>query len=172
MSRRTRARTLDDADDIASVIHHRVERATARSAGSGRARKIPRFIAGLIPEAGGLMTADMRHALDERRDLIETRAEATLDAALGGDESWVRALGPIPQGARALRAWRQNTRIIAAYRDRYGITSPTPLGADADRVAQRIDAGPAQAALRVLTSTSGFSQAQPTGHSTRRWLGL
>lgn len=70
LPRLIQARALDDADDIASVIHHRLERATARPAGSGRTRKPARLIAGLIPEAGGLMLADMRQAPDERRDVI------------------------------------------------------------------------------------------------------
>jgi hypothetical protein len=36
------ARGFGDADDIASVLHYRVARATARPAGSGRTRKAPR----------------------------------------------------------------------------------------------------------------------------------
>jgi len=68
------ARSLDDADDIASVLHTRVARATARPAGSGRTRKRPMLIVGLIPHAGGQMTDDVRQALDERRELIEARA--------------------------------------------------------------------------------------------------
>jgi hypothetical protein len=56
--------------------------ATARPAGSGRTRKAPRLIAGLIPEATGPMSAEMRKALTERRDLIEQRAEAVLDQAV------------------------------------------------------------------------------------------
>jgi len=75
------ARGFTDADDIASVLHYRVARTTARPAGSGRTRKTPRLIAGLIPSADGPMTDDMRQALDERRELIETRAEVLLDTA-------------------------------------------------------------------------------------------
>lgn len=41
------ARGFEDADNIASVLHHRVARATARPAGSGRTRKSSRLIAGL-----------------------------------------------------------------------------------------------------------------------------
>ncbi|WP_206609365.1 MULTISPECIES: hypothetical protein [Dermacoccus] len=37
-------RSLDEADDIASVLHTRVARITIRSAGSGRTRKPPRLI--------------------------------------------------------------------------------------------------------------------------------
>ena len=81
------ARSLDDADDIASVIHARLARATARPAGSGRTRKSPRLIAGLIPDAGGPMADEMRQALDERRALIEQRADTVLHGALADKES-------------------------------------------------------------------------------------
>src|SRR5699024_9621989 len=64
-----------------AVIHYRVARATARPAGSGRARKAPRLIAGLLPHAGGVHDAEMRAALDEREALIEARADAVLDGS-------------------------------------------------------------------------------------------
>src|SRR5699024_1889445 len=82
LPRLVQARGFTDADDIAAVLHHRVAQATARPAGSGRTRKTPRLIAGLIPEATGAMSPDMRQALTERRDLIEARAAAILDQAL------------------------------------------------------------------------------------------
>ncbi|MBD4426399.1 TrwC relaxase, partial [Xanthomonas citri pv. citri] len=94
------ARGFTDADDIASVLHYRVARATARPAGSGRTRKTPRMIAGLIPSADGPMTGDMRQALDERRELIETRAEAVLDTACDAGEAWTRPLGEPPREPR------------------------------------------------------------------------
>ena len=96
LPRLIRARGFADADDIASVIHHRVANATARPASSGRNRQRPRLIAGLVPEAAGPMNPDMQQALTERRRLIETRAEAVLDTALHTHEPWVAALGPIP----------------------------------------------------------------------------
>nr|WP_255719135.1 MobF family relaxase [Corynebacterium sp. ACRQL] len=76
------ARGFANADDIASVIHHRLAHATTRPAGSGCTRQAPRLIAGLIPEATGPMTPDMHQALTERRHLSETRAEAVLGTAL------------------------------------------------------------------------------------------
>lgn len=100
--RLVRVRRLDDADDVAAVLHHRVATATTRPAGSGRNRKAPRLIAGLIPEATGTMTADMRQALDERRDLIEACADAVLDRALDGKDPWTAELGPPPTDARKL----------------------------------------------------------------------
>ena len=142
------ARGLDDAEDIASVIHSRVARATARPAGSGRARKPPRLIVGLIPDARGPMSAEMRQALDERRDLIEQRADAVLHSALTDKEPWAAKLGTAPQDRKQRAAWRRAARTVAAYRDRYQITDDrNPLGPDPDSTSQKIDAARARGAL-------------------------
>ncbi len=148
------ARGFADADDIASVLHYRVARATARPAGSGRTRKTPRLIAGLVPSADGPMAGDLRQALDERRELIETRAEAVLDAARDADEPWTRPLGDLPRDPRKTAAWRRYARTVAAYRDRYGITDDTPLGPTPENAAQKIDRARAEAALRQLSNRS------------------
>lgn len=153
LPRLVRARGFSDADDIAFVLHYRVTCATARPAGSGRARKTPRLIAGLVPEATGTMSAELRQALTERRDLIETRADALLDTALTENEGWTKALGTPPKDAKAAATWRRHARTVAAYRDRYGITDATPLGAPAETDAQKIDQERAAAAIRAITQT-------------------
>lgn len=150
--RLVRARGFDDADDIASVLHHRVARATARPAGLGRARKAPRLIAGLIPEAQGSVAPDMRQALDERRELIEARADAVLDTALVAGEVWTKPLGAPPRDQRKVAAWRWQGRVIAAYRDRYDISDDTLLGPPPETTIQKIDWARAGAALRSLTT--------------------
>lgn len=142
------ARSLDDADDIASVLHARVARATARPAGSGRTRKAPRLIVGLIPHAGGQMADDMRRALDERRELIEARTDAVLRGYLTDEEPWTADLGAAPRGDKQKAAWWRAARTVAAYRDRYGITDDrTPLGPTPESTSQKIDAIRARAAL-------------------------
>ena len=151
LPRLIKVRGFADADDIASVIHHRLARAAERPAGSGRTRQAPRLIAGLIPEAGGPMTPDMQQAMTERRHLIETRAEAVLDTALHTHEPWVTALGPIPASGRDRQQWRRRAVVVAAYRDRYQITDPAPLGAQPNGTAQKIDCARAETALRTLT---------------------
>jgi hypothetical protein len=168
------ARRFEDADDVAAVLHYRVTRATQRPAGSGRNRQAPRLIVGLIPEATGAMTADMRQALTERRELIEQRATALLDTALADAEPWTRALGAVPKNKRAAAAWRQAARTIAAYRDRHQITDPAPLGARAATEAQKLDAARANAALtraRQLANPSA-RQPEPARHEPARPLGL
>lgn len=161
LPRLVRARGFADADDIAAVLHHRVANATARPAGSGRARKAPRLIVGLIPEATGTMTTDMRQALTERRDLIETRADAILDQALNDGENWTTALGTTPKDERAAATWRRQARTVAAYRDRYGITATTALGAPPESTAQKIDAARAKTSLDRARDLSQGHETTP-----------
>ena len=169
LPRLIKARGFADADDIASVIHHRVANATARPAGSGRTRQVPRLIAGLIPEAGGPMNPDMQRALAERRHLIETRAEAILDTALHTHEPWATELGPIPASGRERQQWRRRAVVVAAYRDRYQITDTTPLGAQPEGTAQKIDRARADTALRTLTRpTIHDERRRPANQATRR----
>lgn len=168
LPRLIKARGFADADDIVSVIHHRLANATARPAGSGRTRQAPRLIAGLIPEATGSMTYDMQRALTERRHLIETRAEAVLDTALHTHELWVTALGPIPASERERQQWRRRALVVAAYRDRYQITDPDPLGTQPEGTAQKIDRARAETALRTLTlPTSENERRRPAVQATR-----
>ena len=169
LPRLIKARGFTDAGDIASVIHHRLANATTRPAGSGRTRQAPRLIAGLIPEATGPMTSDMQQALTERRRLIETRAEAVLDTALHTQEPWVTALGPIPASGRERQQWRRRALVVAAYRDRYQITDPAPLGAQAEGTVQKIDRARAETALRTLTRpTIEDERRRPTTQATRQ----
>lgn len=171
LPRLVRARGFADADDIAAVLHHRVANATARPAGSGRARKAPRLIVGLIPEATGTMTTDMRQALTERRDLIETRADAILDQALNNGENWTTALGTTPKDERAAATWRRQARTVAAYRDRYGITATTALGAPPESTAQKIDAARAKTSLDRTRDLSQGHETTPDRPARREAAG-
>jgi len=141
------ARGLGDADDIAAVLHYRVERATARPAGSGRTRKPTRLVAGLIPQAQRVIDAEMRAALEEREALMEARADATLDRAFSERAPWTKALGTPLADRRRAAAWRKSARVVAAYRDRYRITDDAPIGAPPESAAQKIDAARARSAL-------------------------
>ena len=114
------------------------------------------------------MTPDMQQALTERRNLIETRAEAVLDTALHTHEPWVTALGPIPADGRERQQWRRRAVVVAAYRDRYQITDPTPLGTQPESTAQKIDRARADATLRTLTHpTIENERRRPAVHVAR-----
>ena len=100
------------------------------------------------------MSGEFRQALTERRDLIESRTEALLDAALAEGDGWTKSLGSPPKDAKVAATWRRHARTVAAYRDRYGINDSTPLGAPAEDDLQMIDQARAAAALRAITQAS------------------
>lgn len=147
LTRVVAVRGLDDASDIAAILHSRIESIAAHGSGAGRSRKMPRLVVGLLPVPMGPMRADLRRALLERSDLIEARASAALNAALLAGEAWTRALGPVPRGS-AFATWRQYGCTVAAYRDRYGIIAASTLGPVPQSVAQQRDCTRARAALK------------------------
>ena len=105
----------------------------------------------------------MLQALTERRELIETRADAILDTARQTGEPWTQPLGDPPSGDREQARWRRDARTIAAYRDRYQISDDTPLGPAPQSAAQKIDRARAAAAIRRVaadTPQTGDSVAQ------------
>ncbi|TRW47513.1 AAA family ATPase [Georgenia yuyongxinii] len=152
-------RSLLDADDVTAVLSFRVARAAAEPNGSG----VPDLIAGLIPVARGAVPADVRAALDERRDLIEARARALADTAVRQRAAWVLRIGEPPLGGSDRRRWLHDLAVIAAYRDRYGITSRDPLGPSGATLAQRRDADFAASALRSARAVSGVGTPGSTG---------
>lgn len=155
------SRSLHDAEDVAAVLHARLSAVTSRPAGAGRARRAPRLIAGLIPEAAGPMDAQMRRALDERRQLIEDRAQTLARAALAEHRAWIGHLGQPPARPAPRARWWQAAATIAAYRDRYEVTADTPLGPAPDAAAQRLDAARARAALERARTLADTAERDP-----------
>ena len=141
------SRGLADAYDIGAVLISRLHHATARPKRIGRRRVEPDLVVGLIPAVSGPMPPEHHQALDERRELMESRATALAERAIKDREPWVATISP-PQGAGALLAWRDQIRIVAAYRDRYEVTGAHPLGAVPESNTQRVDRERAAAAFR------------------------
>lgn len=148
---------LDDAIDIAAVLSHRIDKLAAAMPRGCQVR--PRLIAGLIPEPLGAMSADHRQAIDERKELVESRARALAEAALAAHEPWARRLGPRPSDAGNGQAWLDAATTVAAYRDRYKITSDLPVGGDAKNDAQRAERQRALAALRASGSVEATERS-------------
>jgi conjugative relaxase-like TrwC/TraI family protein len=163
-------RSLDSAVDVAAVLQHRVE-TVAKQPPGGRRRKTPALIAGLIPEAQGDMTSEMRIALQERRDLIETRAYELAERAVTERAQWLRKLGQSPADTRERRRWLQHVATVAAYRDRYGITADSMLGPQPQNETQRNDANRARAAAERASQTARSASPQTT-RSASRTIGL
>ncbi len=101
---------------------------TAVTAGQPR---VPRhFIAGVVAHSeNGITDPSMRRALSERAQLIEARADTVLDLAIENHARWLADMPPAPPpGDPAQAAWRQTARQVAAYRDRWKVTTTTAMG--------------------------------------------
>ncbi|MFH5824703.1 MobF family relaxase [Georgenia sp. AZ-5] len=144
-------RNLIDAEDVTAVLSFRVAKAAAMPIGN----RAPDLIAGLIPEARRQLPDDVRAALDERRDLIEARARATAATAVRQRAAWLQRIGEQPLGGGDRQRWLRHVTTVAAYRERYGITSRSPLGPEAESLDQRHDAKLAAAALRSARTIAG-----------------
>lgn len=153
---------FEDAQDAAAVLHERLERVVAQPSSGNSRGSGHRLIAGLIPTAMGEMDSEMRRALDERAHLIEERASALVDSAVASGERWITSLGPIPVDTARVGAWRHQARIVAAYRDRYGVFEDDALGAPARSPNQRMDAAAAAVARdRAIWLSRADAPAQP-----------
>lgn len=148
---------LDDADDVAAILLYRVEKVASSAPRGCRLR--PRLIAGLVPEPLGAMSAEDRQAIDERMELIESRARALAADAVAGRQAWVRRLGPRSSDAGNGEAWLDAATTVAAYRDRYKVTSDLPVGGGVKHDAQRADRQRALAALRAARSAGASERA-------------
>lgn len=112
------ARSLADAQDIASVLHGRVDR-WVEAAGSKRLAATD-LIVGLVPRANGVADEDMARALRERDEAMERRATTLAEQAVERNDAWVRRLGAPPVDPATRAAWIREVRVVAAYRDRWG----------------------------------------------------
>jgi hypothetical protein len=145
---------LDDAEDVAAVLRYRLEKMAASPPRGCRLR--PRLIAGLIPEPLGLMSDDDRQAIAERKQLIEARTRALVEKAVHTGEPWVRRLSaPSAATGTQRELWLEAATVVAAYRDRYRITSDLPVGGGATTDAQRADR---QRALRALRRAAHMAE--------------
>ncbi|MGO9878781.1 MAG: MobF family relaxase [Acidimicrobiales bacterium] len=120
-------RSLDDAEDPASVMHARVQ-AWAQTAGLKR-RTSTGFVAGIIPRAVGVTDPDMVRALDERAVAMQNRVRELAVRVLEHREPWVLRLGTPPVDRARRERWLEAVSTVAAYRERWNIDDGRrPLG--------------------------------------------
>jgi len=129
MPKLVQVRTFAGSEDVASVLHRRVDR-WAASAGSRR-RASENLIAGLVPRTLGITDPDMAKALAERENAMEQRARILAEEAVASGASWTRQLGSRPSNPAAAEHWIRSVVTVAAYRERWGISAAEPLGAEA-----------------------------------------
>jgi conjugative relaxase-like TrwC/TraI family protein len=154
-------RSLADAEDVAAVLHGRVDRWTRAT--SSRRRAADNLIAGLIPRAEGVSDPDMAQALAERDQAMESHARTLAEQAVEGRHPWVQRLGTPPSEPTRRERWMREVSTVAAYRDRWHITSQRAIGTDAkpESIEERSQRQRAQAAIEraVAISTTEAERA-------------
>jgi len=100
------------------------------------------------------MDDQMQRALAEREQLITQRAQELAREAAEDSDSWAASLAQVITDPRGTAIQLRLLAVVAAYRDRYGITSRSPLGSIPGTDAQRIDYERAQTALATLRTTT------------------
>jgi hypothetical protein len=156
--RLVQARTLSDAEDVASVLHGRVSRwiqasrPVAANAGG--------LIAGLVPRAGHVPDPDMDRALQERERSMLERARTLTDEAISTGAAWLGSLGPIPTEAGLRSRWLREASTVSAYRDRWNVGHDLrPLGPQAtsfEQLDQRRRAWAAITRAQTLSRCGGL----------------
>ena len=126
------AGNLDEVDDLGSLLRYRIQKLTSTYPPS--ARRVAGLIAGVVPRATGITDPEMQRALEERERLMVKRLNALTTAALEPPVPWTAGLDVLDAEALIVAV-----RAVAAYRDRWSITSSSPLGPLPADDAQRID---------------------------------
>ena len=156
-----RAGGLTDADDLGSLIRYRIQKITASYQPS--TQRTTSLIAGLIPRATGITDPEMQQALTEREHLMHERVAALTEQLLDHPAPWMTILADAPADTRTAAV-----RAVAAYRDRWNITSSSPLGAIPSDDAQRIDYERTRAALDAATASAEEPASTPMSRRTGR----
>ncbi len=128
----------------------------------------PALAAGLIVDAtAGLTDPEMVGAIRKRLELIEQRADTLAVEAINAPHPWMNAIpGSIPHDRRMAVV-----RILAAYRERWNITDPTPLGHQPDKFAhsaQHADHRRLSEMLRGIAADSKVRVAPDLDQSARQ----
>ena len=122
-----RARTVVNADDVAAVLHSRVDSWLGHV--PKRAERTKDLVAGLFPRARGLANSDMVSGLNERDTAIETRAINLAVHAIKDRDAWTRELRRPPRNPAHRTDWLGAAASVAAYREYWSIgADPRPLG--------------------------------------------
>jgi hypothetical protein len=112
-------RSFEDADDVASVLHYRIDRyVTGVGYPSPPASQL---VVGLFPPPRGITDSDIVLALDNRADAIERRALELAMIAIERGDPWVQDFGDAPETGQLYEQWTLEVATGAAYFDRWSI---------------------------------------------------
>ena len=122
-------RSFDGAEDVASVLHHRVDRyVTGVGYPSPPASEL---VAGIFPRPSRIIDRDIVLALNERADAIERRAHELAMIAIERGDAWVREFGEMPLTDKFHEQWVKEIATGAAYFDHWKIDNPDSFLAEA-----------------------------------------
>jgi hypothetical protein len=122
-------RSFDDAEDVASVLHYRIDRYMI---GVGYpALSTSELVAGLFARPTGFTDPDILLALNDRADAIEQRARELATIAIERGDAWVSDFGDAPDTDELNERWALEVAAGAAYLDRWGIDNPDTILDDA-----------------------------------------
>jgi hypothetical protein len=122
-------RRFEDADDVANVLHYRIDRyVTGVGYPSPAASEL---VAGVFPRPTRITDPDIVLALNDRADAIEQRARELATIAIERGETWVQAFGDTPPTGELYERWVLEVATGAAYFDRWGIDNPDTILDDA-----------------------------------------
>jgi hypothetical protein len=157
------ARGFEGTDDVASVLHARVERWAA--AAGRRPEAWAGFVVGLVPRALGVSDPDLARALHERDEAMERRARELAEQALAEGRPWARAMGSPPVEPSKRESWARAVSTVAAFRERWDIgADPQPLGPDS--IVTSVEGlghrRRAQVAMARAIALAGDARAEPT----------
>jgi conjugative relaxase-like TrwC/TraI family protein len=153
-------RTLNGVQDIAATLRERVANWT-RANSHGPRQAATRLVAGIIPEALGVTDPDYQRALTERADAMNRRAHVLAEQAVATDAAWASQLGPPPTDPARYAAWLHELATVAAYRERWGITSHDPIAVDRASIEKAGHEKRAQAAAERAARLAGATNTTP-----------
>ena len=115
-------RSLGDAEDVASVLHHRIGRyVTSVGYPSPPASEL---VARLFNRPSGITDPDVLLALDDRANAIERRARELATVAIERGDPWVHNFGVSPETGQLYDQWALEVAAGAAYCERWLIGEP------------------------------------------------
>ena len=137
----------------------------------------PARVAGVLPRPVGPMDEDMRTALIERQQLIERAVQLLTIADMERGEPWSKRLSTPGSSPRPRVELLRAAVTIRFYRERHGITGPSPLGKSdqvngLEQAYEYRAARAAYARAKYLTNHEPDYPVTPTGPDIDRRRGV
>ncbi|MFI0796593.1 MobF family relaxase [Micromonospora rubida] len=130
LRRAIRPRELGSADDIAAVLSWRIDRLMNRATADPTIATTPALAASYTDRLPADPTGDIGDALRQVAAICDRRVSALADLAAEQQPAWARPLGAVPSDEAGRDQWLARAEVVAAYRDRYQLTSDHPIGAE------------------------------------------